>query len=50
MFNVNNRNTRTKYEMCSKLTKRHQNDVFIVKFGYMPHLALVVSIVIFEQF
>ena len=27
MFKVNNRNTRTRCEICSKLTIRHQNDV-----------------------
>ena len=27
LFKVNKRNTRTRYEICSKSTKRHQNDV-----------------------
>ena len=27
LFKVNNGNTRTMYEICSKLRKRHQNDV-----------------------
>ena len=59
MFKVNNRNTRTRCEICSKLTEKHQNDaigrghwrrsgVFIVNFEYISHLASV-SIVNFEQ-
>ena len=35
-FKVNNRNTRTRCEICSKL-----NDVFIVYFEHISHLALV---------
>ena len=63
MLKVNNRNTRTRCEICSKLTKktperRHwtpsfighwrRSGVFIVNFEYISHLASV-SIVNFEQ-
>ena len=48
MFKVNNRSTRTRYEICSKLTIktpewRHwrRSGVFIVNFEHIPHLALV---------
>ena len=48
MFKVNNRNTKTKSKICSKLTiktpKRLQwrcSHVFIVNFEYIPHLVLV---------
>ena len=50
MFKVNNRNTRTRCEICSKLTiktlKRHQwrrSDVFVVNFEHILHLVLVLS-------
>ena len=56
MFKVSNRNTVTRYEMCSKLTiktpERRQwrgSGVFIVNFEHISHLVLVVSIVNFEQ-
>ena len=29
MLKVNNRNTRTRYKVCSKLTIKHQNDAII---------------------
>ena len=48
MVKVNNRNTRTRCEICSKLTiktpERHQwrrSGVFIVNFQYISHLVLV---------
>ena len=56
MFKVNNRNTRTRSETCSKLTiktlDRRQwccSGVFIVKFKHISNLNLVYSIVNFEQ-
>ena len=48
MFKVNNRNTRTKYKICSKLTikiaeRRHwrRSSIFIVNFEHISHLVLV---------
>ena len=48
MFKVNNRNTRTRYEICSKLavktSERRQwcrSGVFIVNFEHISHHALV---------
>ena len=48
MFKVNNRNSRTRCEICSKLTiktlERHhwrRSGVFIVNFKHLSHLALV---------
>ena len=48
IFKVNNRNTRTKCEICSKLTiktpeRRHlrRSGVFIVNFEHISHLVLV---------
>ena len=57
MFKVNNRNTRTKCEICSELTIKtserrhwHRSGVFIVNFEYISHLVLSsVSVVNFEQ-
>ena len=48
MFKVNNRNTRTRREICRKLTTktpershcRHSN-VFIINFEHISHLVLV---------
>ena len=49
MFKVNNRNTRTRCEICSKLTikipqRRHwrRSRIFIVNFEHISHLALVI--------
>ena len=49
MFKVNNKNTRTRCEICSKLTiktpeRRHwrRSGIFIVNFEHISHLALVV--------
>ena len=49
MFKSNNRNTRTRSEICSKLTintperrhRRRSSGVFIVIFEYLSHLILV---------
>ena len=48
MFKVNNRNTRARCEICSKLTIKtperphlHCSDVFIVNFEHISHLVLV---------
>ena len=42
MFNVKNRNTRTRCEVCSKLTVkvRRRSGVCIVNFEYISHLVL----------
>ena len=47
MFKVNNRNTRTRCEICSKLTiktperRQRRSGVFIVNFEHISHLVLV---------
>ena len=48
MFKVNNRDTRTRFEICSKLTmktpeRRHwrRSGVFIINFELVSHLVLV---------
>ena len=47
LLNVNNRNTRTRCEICSKLTRktperRHRRSgVFLVNFEHISHLVLV---------
>ena len=49
MFKVNNRNTRTRCEICSKLTIK-KNDawrhsgIFIVNFEHISHLVLVLPL------
>ena len=56
MFKVNNRNTRKRCEICSKLTIKtperrhhwHRSGVFIVNFEHISHCSSV-SIVNFEQ-
>ena len=40
IFKVNNINTRTKFEICSKLTIKTPG-VFIVNLEYISHLVLV---------
>ena len=45
LLKVNNRNTRTRYEISSKLSiktpeRRRRCDVFIVNFDYISHLVL----------
>ena len=52
MFRVDNRNTRVRCEICSKLTNTRQrqwrpSDVFVVNFEHISHLVL--SIVNFEH-
>ena len=56
MFKVNNKNTRIKREVCSKLTiktseRRHwrRSGVFIVNFEHISHLVLVFLFVHFEH-
>ena len=42
LLKVNNKNTRTRCETCSKLTiKAPRSGVFIVNFKHIPHLVLV---------
>ena len=48
MFNVNNRDTRTRCEICSKLTTKtperrqwRRSSVFIVNFEHISHFVLV---------
>ena len=52
LFKVNNRNTRTRCEICSKLTIktssltiRRRSGVFIVNFEHISHLVLVFLLV-----
>ena len=57
MFNVNNRNTRARCEICSKLTikilERHhwrRSGIFIVNFEHISHLiSVLVFVVNIEQ-
>ena len=56
MFKVNNRNTKTRCEICSKLTiktpERHywrRSGVFIVNFEHISHHFFSISIVNFEH-
>ena len=53
MFKVNNRNTRKKCEICSKLTiktpERRRSGVFIVNFEHILHHFLVFLLFEFEQ-
>ena len=56
IFEVNNRNTRTKCQICSKLTIKtperrqwHRSSHFIINFEHISHLVLVFFIVNFEQ-
>ena len=48
MFKVNNRNTRTRCEICSKLTiktpeqrYKRRSGVFIINFEHISHIALM---------
>ena len=45
LVKVNNRNTRTRREKCSKLAiktpEQHRSGIFIVKFEHIPHFVLV---------
>ena len=52
MFKVNNRNTRTRCDICSKLTIKTpewRQNVFIVNFEHTSHLVLVFLSLTFEQ-
>ena len=56
LFEINNRNTKTMCETCSKLTikipERRQwcrSGVFIVNFEHIPHFVLVFLLLTFEQ-
>ena len=56
MCKVNNRNTRTRCEVCSKLTiktpaQRHycRSFVFIVNFGHLLHLVLMFPLLILNR-
>ena len=55
MFKVNNRDTRTRFEICSKLTmktleRRHwrRSGVFIVNFEYISHPVLAFLLLTFN--
>ena len=48
MFKVNNRNNRTRYQICSKLTIKTPG-VFVVNFEHISYLVLVFLIVNFEK-
>ena len=57
LLKINNRNTRARYEICSKLTintpERHQEQrsgVFIVNFEYISHLALVFLLITWNMY
>ena len=57
MFKINNRNTRTRCEMCSKLTiktpeRRHwrHSGVFIVNFKRISHLVLVFMLLTLSRY
>ena len=48
LLKVNNKNTKTRYEICSKLTIKireqhqwHHSGIFIVNFEHISHLVLV---------
>ena len=48
MFKVDNRNTRARCEICSKLTIKtperrqlHRSVVFILNFGHISHISIV---------
>ena len=56
LFKVNNRNTRKRCEICSKLTiktpkrrYRRRSGMFIVNFEHILHLFKSVAVVDFEQ-
>ena len=50
MFKVNNRNTRSRFEICSKLTieipEQRRAGISIVNFEHISHLALVFLLLI----
>ena len=42
MLKINDGNTRTRFKICSKLQKKHQNDAIgAVNFEHITHLVLV---------
>ena len=43
MFKVNNRNNRTRYQICSKLTIKTPG-VFVVNFEHISYLVLVLTL------
>ena len=53
MLKANNRNTRTRCEICSKLTiktpeqRRRRSGVFILNFEHISHLVLVFLLLTF---
>ena len=56
LFKLNNRNTRKRCEICSKLTVKtpernhwHRSAIFVVNFEHILHLFSSISIVDFEQ-
>ena len=58
MFKVNNRNTRKKYEICSKLTLKikipeqrqwRRSGVFIVNFEHISHFVVVFLLLILSK-
>ena len=54
IFKVNNRNTRTKCEICSKLTikipeRRRRSGTFIVNFEHISHLVMVFLLLILNM-
>ena len=56
LLKVNNRNTRTRCEICSKLTIKiperrlwHRSGTFIVNFEHISHLVLVFLLLNFEH-
>ena len=56
MLKVNDRNTRSRYEICSKLTIKtpeqrqwRRSGVFVVNFEHISHRVLSVSVVNFEH-
>ena len=51
LLKFNNRNTWKRFEICSKLTRKSQNNVgvFIFNFEDISHLVIDISIVDFEK-
>ena len=52
LLKFNNRNTRTRCEICSKLTIKtpeRRSGVFIVNFEHVSHLVIVFLLLIFEH-
>ena len=49
MFKFINRNTRTRCEICSKLTIKIPDGIFIVNFEHISHLVLVFLLLTFSR-